>query len=134
VWQPDVSLLESEFQQIWDGEGGTFRVCDRIFFVWDSSNFNYWGHQIDLPPTPTVPPAPPVWWNDEPQPEQVEAWREANEWVGVEAIANPSQSANPVCELSKIADFNSPTNPRTIRATTNQVGNSYIQFKFLMKG
>jgi len=33
VWQPDIDLLDDEFLQIWNGEGGTFAACDRIYFA-----------------------------------------------------------------------------------------------------
>jgi hypothetical protein len=98
-----VNLLYSEFQQIWDGEDGIFRACDRIFFVLVSTN--YWGHAEDSAPT----------WFDWPGAtldDRNDAWRNANAWVG--------SDDNRDCALSKVADFNSPTNPRTIRAVISR--------------
>jgi len=118
LWQPSVSLLESEFQQIWDGEGGTFRACDRILFAFGTDS-NYWGHVGDEPSVSFTWIEPDTGLPASDASRQ-EAWREANEWVGMEAIANPPQQPNPVCALSKVADFNSPTNPRTIRAVISR--------------
>jgi hypothetical protein len=103
VWQPDVSLLLSEFQEIWEGEGGTFRACDRVYFAYISSDF--WGHQGE---------EAPAWfdWPDATKAERDDAWRNASAWVGNET--------NPVCALSEVAAFNQPGNPRTIRAVISR--------------
>lgn len=34
VWQPDISLLPTGFADVWNGEDGTYRACDRIFFAY----------------------------------------------------------------------------------------------------
>lgn len=110
VWQPDVNLLHDEFQQIWDGEGDTFQACDRIFFVSMDTHPNhvssFWGHRDD-------PIDPDFWPEVDPDDlDRVDAWRNASAWVG--------NDGNTVCALSKVADFNSPTNPRTIRVVISR--------------
>jgi len=123
VWQPDIDSLDDEFLQVWNGEGGTFAACDRIYFAYVQPD-GAWGHGLDRPSPKTAPPEPPAWWNDGPDDpptfERTMTWREANAWVG-RAASEPSDYGPTACALSKVKEMNTyPTNPRAMRAVISR--------------
>jgi len=111
VWQPDINLLDDEFLQIWNGEGGTYAACDRIYFAYVQPD-GAWG-QNGSPPDSFM--------EDEPNDDiRQNTWREANAWVG-RAASEPSGYGPITCALSKVRDMNAyPTNPRAMRAVISR--------------
>lgn len=99
VYEPSVSALQGQFEDIWDGEGGDVAACDRIFFAFTASPNGAWGHQLDEPPDPETS----TWWNPtgpDATTRRENAWREANTWVG-RATSEPSSYGPETCALSK---------------------------------
>jgi len=87
----------------------------------DSGGDAAWGHANDVPPS--------VWWQEGSTADRLDAWRNANAWIGTEEIqaepsANPPvpyQPENPDCALYRVASMNvqdpaldpGPSNPST---------------------
>ena len=89
-WQPTATLLAGEFDDIRDGEGGTYQACDRLL-AQAAPTSGFWGHGTDVAPST-------FWPTQSDQDEKNDAWRNANAWVG--------DAANDDCFLKRVASRN----------------------------
>jgi hypothetical protein len=103
--EDNVGALKAQFEKIRNGEGGTYQASDRLL-AQANPDPGFWGHGSDMPPS--------SWWSAGAQFKREAVWRNANAWVGTEAIAGePSavpvvleQTANPISGLYEAARMN----------------------------
>ena len=105
--EEDVNALKGQFDDIRDGEGGTYQACDRLL-AQAAVDPTFWGHGGDVPPS--------GWWQGGPPAKRNEAWRNANAWVGT--------TANKRCLLYEAAKLN-VTNPDLDPSGTNPATGSF---------
>ena len=117
IYEPSVGSLQGEFAKIWDGAGGDFAACDRLFFAFTPTSPGAWGHH-----GVGTPPASPEWWNSADQTRRVNAWREANTWVGrAPDPPEPTSYGPETCALSEVKAINAAASPkRTMRAVISR--------------